>query len=505
MPSPNPNILLITTDQQRCDSLSCYGSSFCQTPALDWMASEGVLFERAYCANPVCTPARASIFSGLYPSRHGAWNVGMNISENLVMISHRLADAGYVTHYTGKAHFQAFGGNPGETLEPVRGWDLLYPAFRGPYYGFQTVELSFGHGTHGLTGHFGAWVRDQVGAKKLNAFSHATNLSRVDFGGNAFDWNLPLRLHSSVWTADRAIAFLENCDTSRPFFLAVGFQDPHHPHCVPLEFKQRVSPEDIPLPRFTEGELDDKPPHFLAARHGALEESPYRGQFQIAGQGLGADYTRVNDDQARLGKAYYYNLVRLIDQQAGRIFEALERNGLAENTMVVFLTDHGELLGDHGLWMKGPFHYEELVRIPLILRWPQGLPKGKRINHPVSQVDLAPTLLSAAGFDVPAGLDGLDLMPILRGDRKVDREAVFIECVDDPQHLRLKTVVTADRKLTLYHELPFGELYDLNRDPGELVNLWDEPAYAADRRSLVGRILDHMEPLEQRLSRYCYA
>jgi arylsulfatase A-like enzyme len=150
MMTGRPNILLITSDQQRTDSLSCYGSQFTHTPVLDWLAHEGVLFERAYCANPVCTPARASIFSGLYPSRHGAWNVGMNVPADLELLSHQLAKVGYATHYTGKAHFQAFGGIPGESMEPVADWELLYPTFRGPYYGFQTVELAFGHASYGL-------------------------------------------------------------------------------------------------------------------------------------------------------------------------------------------------------------------------------------------------------------------------------------------------------------------------------------------------------------------
>ena len=296
MASTQPNILIITTDQQRFDSLSCYGSHFTSTPALDWLAEHGALFERAYCANPVCTPARASIFSGLYPSRHGAWNVGVNLSEDVELVSHRLGRAGYSTAYIGKAHFQAFDGNPGETLEPTRGWELLYPAFGGPYYGFEKVELAFGHSSYGIGGHYGVWVNDQVGSNKARSYSYPTNLSPIDFGGNAFDWNIPLRLHNSVWTADRTINYLESQEHAKPFLLAVGFEDPHHPHCVPLEFKNRVDPQEVPLPRYSEGELDDKPPHFLAAHTGQLEKSSFRGQFPIAGQGKGADF---HGDQVR--------------------------------------------------------------------------------------------------------------------------------------------------------------------------------------------------------------
>jgi uncharacterized sulfatase len=198
-------------------------------------------------------------------------------------------------------------------------------------------------------------------------------------------------------------------------------------------------------------------------------------------------------------------MVKLIDEQMGRILDCLDRLGLAEDTLIIFTTDHGELLGDHGLWMKGPFHYEELVRIPMLVRWPQGLPGGQRVRGLVSQVDLVPTILSAVGQEIPAEIDGVDTLPLLRGQVEAVRDAAFIEFADDPRCLRLKTVITPDSKLTVYHGYDFGELYDLGADPGELVNLWQAPSYAEQRRVLMGRILDHMEGLERRASRICYA
>ncbi|MCG9126497.1 sulfatase-like hydrolase/transferase [Candidatus Poribacteria bacterium] len=147
-----PNILIITTDQQRTDTLSCYGSPFTDTPNIDRLAADGVCLERAYCTNPVCTPARASIFTGKYVSRHGAWNVGMNIPEDEPMISHRLSEVGYRTHYIGKAHFQPFGASPENSIE-TRNNTERYPDFQGPYYGFETIELALGHATYGIAGH----------------------------------------------------------------------------------------------------------------------------------------------------------------------------------------------------------------------------------------------------------------------------------------------------------------------------------------------------------------
>ncbi|MHB9131283.1 MAG: sulfatase family protein [Armatimonadota bacterium] len=505
MPHQTPNILLVTTDQQRTDSLRCYGSAFTQTPHLDRLAAEGVCAERAYCVNPVCTPARASIFSGRYLSRHGAWNVGMNVPEDEVMISHRLASAGYRTHYVGKAHFQSFGASSTQSKETLEDWEERYPAFTGPYYGFETVELALGHANWGMGGHHGAWMRSQVTEDEFASFRQAERLAEHCFGGEGYDWRLPVRLHNSVWTADRTVDFLNQHDGRQPFLLAVGFEDPHHPHCVPTDFTERVDPADVPLPDYQEGELDDKPAHFREARCGTLETSAARGAFWVAGQGEGADYRVVTEREARVGRAYYYTLVRLIDQQMGRILEALDRTGQAENTLVIFTTDHGELLGDHGLWMKGPFHYEQLIRIPMLLRWPGGFSGGQRVQSLMSQVDLVPTMLAAADLACPDDSDGVNLLPLLRGETACARDAALVECVDDPRKLRLKTIVTEDRKLTWYAGSREGELYDLARDPGEKVNRWDDPAYAHDRAQLLGRLLDLLEPLERRVPRDCYA
>ncbi len=505
MKTQHPNILMITTDQQRTDSLSCYGSPFTHTPHIDQLAAEGVCLERAYCTNPVCTPARASIFTGKYVSRHGAWNVGMNVPEDEPMISHRLADVGYRTHYIGKAHFQPFGASPEESIETRNDNNNQYPDFCGPYYGFETVELALGHATYGIAGQYGEWVKTQVSEETFQSYSKARRLSQTGFGGGAHDWDIPLKYHNSVWTADRTIDFLKKHDDDQPFLLAVGFQDPHHPHCVPTEFEERVDPNEVSLPDYVEGELEDKPPHFIAARCGELSTLETRGKFAMAGQGGGADFRKVSEEDARLGRAYYYNMVKIIDQQMGRIMECLDKYGLSENTLVLFTTDHGELLGDHGLWMKGPFHYEQLVRVPTIIRYPVEIPSGQRINALFSHADIVPTILGAVGLPIPADTDGVDAMPMLSQEQTSVRDSLLIECVDDPQGLRLKTIVTDNRKLTWYCGHSYGELYDLENDPSERVNQWDNPAYTADKVDLISAILKDMEVLERRVERTSYA
>lgn len=512
-----PNVLVITTDQQRTDSLSCYGSTFTATPNLDRLGAEGVILERAYCANPVCTPARASIFSGLQMSRHGAWNVGMKVPTDVPFLSNRLRDLGYRTHYVGKAHFEPFQGESMENLGRI----YTEPF---PYYGFDAAELAMGHTVYGFGGHYGHWVRQQISEAELDAVrDRSVMLAERAWGGEGYDWALPTALHNSVWTADRALVFLEAQTSAQPsaqpFFLALGFQDPHHPHYVPTDFPERVSPASVPLPDYEEGELADKPAFFAAQREGRIRDSgvlgsfvnparPEEGPCHLSGQGHGG-YVDVPQDAARVGRAYYHTMVRLIDREVGRILAGLESMGLAENTFVVFVTDHGELLGDHGIWMKGPFLYEQLVRIPMLMRWPAGFDGGQRCDGLASQVDIVPTVLAALGLTAPE-LDGVSLLPVLRGATDAARDDVLVECVDAVDGLRLKTVVTQRWKLTWYADREFGELYDLEADPREKVNLWHDRRYADERVRLMGLILAHLEQLERhgshpRQERFAYA
>jgi arylsulfatase A-like enzyme len=501
-----PNIILITTDQQRTDTLGCYGANYVRTPNLDRLAQEGVLAERAYCANPVCTPARASLFTGRYLREHGAWNVGTNIPDDQVMLSHRLACAGYRTHYVGKAHFQAYLAPPSASKEAIVPWQETSP-WQGPYYGFKTVELAMGHGTYGIVaGDYGRWLSSRLPNEDLRRYQQATRLAPQSFGGEAYDWSLPLRFHNSVWTADRTIEFLESHDSREPFFLAVGFQDPHHPHCVPHDLTDRVDPEEVPDPNFISGELDDKPPHFLRAHIGQLASSPDRKAYPVAGQGdANADMRGVHRRDARLGRAYYSTLVQLIDDQIGRILDCLDSLDLTEDTLIVFTSDHGELLGDHGLWMKGPFLYEQLIRVPLLIRWPARLKPGMRVESLLSHVDLTPTILAAVGLLPDERLDGVDALPLLEAQVEKVRDSVLVECTDDPAGLRLKTIVTQTRKLTYYRQREYGELYDLEADPGEFVNRWSEPGYATDKVNMLKLLLDYTEPLERRQQRLAYA
>lgn len=483
------NVLIVTTDQQRTDSLHCYGSAFMRTPGFDHVAQNGTRFARAYCPSAVCTPSRISLLSGQYVGRHGAWNVGVNAGEDIDLLSHRLGRAGYQTCLVGKAHFQAYGAGGQSSWESVEDHAEGYGDWSGPYYGFDTVQLALGHSVHGLSGHYGAWLRERLTPAEVTAFEHAEKADgEEDFGGNAYDWALPTALSNAVWTGDTAIDFLEHRrDADRPFFLFASFQDPHHPHALPRDFTDRLDPESVPLPAFEPDELASLPPHFQAAHEGRLKGSEFARRWPVSGQHDGFDYRHVAPEAQRLARSYYYSLVQLVDAQLLRIWDCLERLGLDDTTLVVVTSDHGELLGDHGLWMKGPFHYEELARVPFLMMGP-GVARGNVRDDVVSLVDVVPTALAAAGIDADHSvLDGDNLLqPPPTADR-----TVLCETVLDWQGMICRSVIGRNQKLTHYAGAGYGELFDLAADPRERHNLWTAPTAADTRARMLGRLLDH--------------
>ena len=196
-----PNIIVVCTDQQRTDTLSCYGAEHVETPGFDRIAKDGMRFSRAYAPSAVCTPSRVSLLSGQYAGRHKVWSIGVNTGDDVTMIQHRLADAGYRTGLIGKAHLEAYQAPPEMSRESVTGFEAGYGDWAGPYYGFERVQLALGHVNYGMTGHYGAWLRQRFSEQDVQGFKslqpRGTNSS---FGGEGFDWDLPLDAHNSVWT-----------------------------------------------------------------------------------------------------------------------------------------------------------------------------------------------------------------------------------------------------------------------------------------------------------------
>ncbi|HLT59779.1 MAG TPA: sulfatase-like hydrolase/transferase [Microlunatus sp.] len=489
------NILLITTDQHHHECLGVRNPALA-TPNLDRLAAEGMLFDRAYCPNPLCSPSRASILTGQYPSSHGCWTIGTKLDEETPTVSGLLSATGYASSLIGKAHFQPLASTPEQTsLEaPPRFRDLeFWRSFHGPYYGFEHIELARNHADEAWAGqHYALWMESHGFADWREHFR-----SEPGEPGRRHRWELPEEHHYTTFVTERSIAAIERAVTEqRPFFTWASFQDPHPPYLVSEPWASRYDPADVPIGRPAPGELELMPPwHRLTQQErpdfGAWRETPFANH--------GFHSHLITEDELRRDVAVYYGMISFVDAGVGRILAALDRLGIAEDTLVVFTTDHGHFLGQHGLIAKGAFHYEDLLRIPMIVRAP-GVPAGSRSPALQSLVDLAPTFLSAAGLEVPAVMQGVDQWPVWTGAAETARDHVLVENRHQPTRVHLRSYVEGRYKITIYRDQPYGELFDLVDDPGELRNRYDDPAYAGVRAELTERFLN--AELARERSRY---
>ena len=488
MPS-RPNILLITSDQQHWQTLGVNNPRI-RTPHLDALARDGAYFERAYCSNPVCSPSRSSIITGLYPAWHHCWTIGVKLPEDVPTVGDELRKAGYFTALVGKAHFQPLASRPGsESLEchpTLRDLDF-WRGFHGPWYGFERVEVARNHADEHLSGqHYGVWLEEQ-GLKNWKDYfmpwPHDPAKPR-----RRHAWDLPERYHYNVWNSERAIANMERAVAEqRPFFLWASFMDPHPPYLVPEPWASMYRPQDMEPGRLLPGELDRMPVHFRMTQERSPDFSAWK-ETQYANHGFESHL--IPEELLRRNMATYYGMISFMDAHIGRILAALERLGLAENTLVLFSTDHGHFLGQHGLTAKGAFHYEDLIRIPMLARWPGRIAPGTRVAALQSQVDFAPTFLSAAGVPVPGLMQGVDQGPVWTGARAAARRNLIVENRHQPTALHLRTYVDERYKMTVYRDQPYGELFDLRDDPGERCNLWDDPTKAALKCEVLHRFVN---------------
>ncbi|HJN18006.1 MAG TPA: sulfatase-like hydrolase/transferase, partial [Armatimonadota bacterium] len=420
-------------------------------------------------------------------------------------------------HSVGKIHLRQFGapkGVPLDDLDPSeypecgQMWgERRIDTVPTPYYGLQSVELSIGHGSW-VQGDYMRWLEQQdPDAPALTTPQAGEPLA----SGAEQSWKmaLPEELHYSKWIADRTIAYLERAaESDEPFFLWCSFPDPHHPFCPPHPWCDMYDPASIPLPNRTDGELANLPPHYARI---VDEAFPLAGRFQP---------TRMTDDQIRDIWAMTYGLISLTDHHLGRVLDALDSLGLRENTCTSFFSDHGDMLGDHWIVNKGPFHMDSLVRVPFIWSWPGHFDGGEETDALASMLDFAPTVLDLAGVPIPEGdvplapetenqlppWPGHSLTPILSGQASAVQQSVLIENDEDYLGLRLRTLVTDRYKITAYPGQPYGELFDLQSDPSEQHNLWDAPAHAATKSALLIQLLEKLTETDTVLPRrMCHA
>ncbi|MBS1253787.1 MAG: Arylsulfatase [Anaerolineales bacterium] len=487
MSKQKPSILLITSDQQHWNTLGGTNPEV-ETPNLDKLASSGAMFSRAYCPNPTCTPTRASMITGLYPSQHGAWSLGTKLPEDEHTVGEDLSGAGYHTALVGKAHFQPLKGT--DEFPSLESYPILqdldfWRDFDGPFYGFDHVELARNHTDEAHVGqHYGLWLEEKGCTNWRDYFRPPTGNNDSLYR----TWSIPEEYHYNTWIAERCCALLEDYDRSgESFFLWSSFFDPHPKYLVPEPWDTMYDPEEITVPSIVEGGHEGSPPHFGMTQ----EEEPDFSAYQEPDGNLCHGFHSHLQDREELAKdiAIYYGMISCMDKYIGRILAKLDALGLADNTLVVFASDHGHFFGQHGLIAKGAFHYEDLIRVPFIARCPGEIPAGVTCDALQSLVDLAPTFLSFAGIDIPRRMTGLDQRDVWCGERDSVREHVIVENRHQPTTLHLKTYVDERFKMTVYYNQTYGELFDLQEDPQELNNLWDSPQHAQLKAELLLKFL----------------
>jgi len=506
-PAPR-NFLIFITDQFHPRCLGYAGHPVVRTPHIDALAASGMNFTRMYTSQPLCMPARATMFTGLTPRGHGVRMNGIPLNPAIPTFTEALRQDGYHTHSCGKIHLNPSGTPNGVPLDAVDPegcaesrelWnsgkveDLPYP-----YYGLESADFTGGHG-HGTWGHYTEWLK-QEHPKEAHLFFDAVALEPPTraftlFNRKSFKWALPHELHPMTWIADRTIAFLNRAARerkdgtagARPFFLICSIQEPHLPFAPPAPYCYRHSPEDVPPPLGREGEYDDLPPHFRRMYEEDIVTSGNKGEAM-------ALTTPYRGECA----AHYFGLIEMLDDQVGRVMDALRRNGLEENTVVVFVADHGEALGDHGMWGKGPYHFDGVIRVPFLVSWPGHVKAGTVHGGPVSLVDFAPTILDVADVPIPEGtvpaipeapqappaMPGRSLVPVLAGADASTDSAALVEMDEDYLGFKMRTLVTERYRLTSYSGHDYGELFDLVDDPDECWNLWNDPAHRTLRDEL---------------------
>jgi arylsulfatase A-like enzyme len=491
---PRPNILLITTDQQHFSALGAVNPKI-STPNLDRLCRAGTRFDRAYCPNPVCTPSRASIITGQYPSHHGAWTIGVNLSEDVVTLPGLLGEAGYRTGLIGKAHFQSLAPPSLESQPTLRDLDF-WRGFHGPWYGFGHIELARNHADESHVGqHYAIWMEDNGLADwrdyfqplpgETSARAPARHPSGYYWAREGRSWALPEEFHYTAWTGERSVAFIDAAAAEgQPFFLWASFQDPHPPYTVPEPWASMYDPADMEPGSLTPGEHDRNAPHFAKTQQKAPDFDDWHKPFEAHGC---SSHLYPREDLKK-DMAVYYGMMSFLDREIGRILDRLDALGLTENTLIVFTSDHGHFLGQHGLVAKGPFHYEDMLRVPFIAAWPGHIPAGKISDAMQSLVDLMPSFLDAAGVVIPGRVQGVSQLDTWCGGSPARHHAIC-ENRHNPVMPHVTSYIEPRYKISVYRQGPWGELFDLEADGEEIRNLWDDPQSEPLKRVMLHRMV----------------
>ncbi len=447
---PNqPNIILIITDQQRFDTIAAWGNEHMITPHMDRLANEGLSFRQAYCPGATCVASRAAIFTGMYGHNTGVYTF-QDWANHRTWVQD-LADAGYRCVNMGKMHF-------GPRDVP------------GGFHERVIVEnpTNMTHDQGGVDDDWGRYLQWHGAERPLRRNQTDPEWLQKYQG---VPWHLAEHLHSDVFIGTAATSWIQNYRGDAPFFLQVGLTGPHEPWDPLPRHLEMYEGRDLPKPVWREGELAAKPPQHQSHQefHATTSHESVIEMRQIDEAGM--DHMR----------RHYYAKITTVDEQVGRVLAALEERGWYEDSLIIFCSDHGEMLGDHHMAYKW-LMYDPIVHVPMIVRAPGN--RARTVDDLVSLMEIGPTILAAAGVDMPTYLEGRSLLPYLHDEPIDPREYVFAE---DNYQIMMRSQT---EKLVYYIGQEEGELYDLEQDPHELENLWSQPEHAARKEQLLNALLN---------------
>jgi choline-sulfatase len=477
MNKKQPNILLLITDQQRIDTLGFRGLTPCQTPNMDRIANEGISFERTLCTSPLCCPSRASIFTGKYPHQLNMLSNNGTLQEP-AHLTDTLRRKGYYTAYAGKWHLEPHRQPKAfEDRAKELGLDEVHGGIVAPK-GERVVDKWFDDADGQENYDYSVWCEenglpdgwpvsdDQVRTHRVPSMS-IPKTKRQDLDpGKTYD----------AWVTDMAISYLRQRPKDKPFFVVAGYFGPHPPFTIPEPYYSMYDPKDIP-----------EPPNF--GPHPNKPLSNTKSYYHLLFKDHGEDW-----EAWKKSMAVYWGYCTMMDHLVGRMLNELEVEGVLDETLVIFISDHGELLGSHGLWQKMQ-SYEEALRVPMLMRYPPMIKPGIRSQAATSLIDITPTLLALVGGEKPGGMLGRDLSHLFQDGREYQAEIyLFSEHKPlGPWHNTVEwRMVTDNRFKYTWNQGDLDELYDLLYDSHELKNLVNNPEFKPELDRLRERLRDWM-------------
>ena len=516
-----PKFLVIMTDQHRADHLGCYGNPHVRTPNIDGIARNGIRFEHFYVACPICMPNRIVFMTGRIPSVNGSRHNGIPLDRDAVTFVDLLRHAGYRTALIGKCHLQdmtdkrvptedptidEFDPPPPELREASRRRRIgpeyeaeLIPLWRAdpdrimplPYYGFDFVRLANGHGDQ-VHGHYTRWLGNRVAdPEKLRGWQNALSAPGLR-APQAWRTAVPEELYPTTFVAEETVGYLERYareKDSQPFFLHCSFPDPHHPFTPPGRYFDLYDATEVRLSSSFHA-VDPHEPAFVRE----LRAATARG---VSNTNSPVPFAITDEVAAKQIVALTYGMITMIDDAVGRVLQKLKELDLAKDTIVIFTSDHGDFMGDHGLMLKHGLHYEGVIRVPFIWSDPH------ERSHAVSPVlggtiDIGTTILARAQLAPPRGNQGFDIIRATKNGEPPKRYGLVVEEDELAVHLgrseglRTRTFLTPRWRLTIWDSFEQGELFDRQADPDEVNNVWHSEKHQTQKHKLMEDMLREM-------------